>query len=133
MVTLTLSNVKDFMNRLLLTPTFDDWGFQGAEVIALTQYSIAGALNSRYLSEAERASRKTEGLLFSEVRKVLASIIKAGPHSFPDENGTGLSSFSSGRSYFHRCGILFDDDPFSRWSFKSHRGDIHASLLHGSQ
>lgn len=78
MVTLTLSNVKDFMNRLLLTPTFDDWGFQGAEVIALTQYSIAGTLNSRYLSEAERASRKTEGLLFSEVRKVLASIIKAG-------------------------------------------------------
>ena len=48
MLTLTIPNVKDFMNRLLLTPVFDDWGFQGAEVVALTQYSIAGTLNKRY-------------------------------------------------------------------------------------
>ena len=66
------------MNRLLLTPVFDDWGFQGAEVVALTQYSIAGTLNERYLNDTERASRSTGGLMFGEIRSILAGIVKAG-------------------------------------------------------
>lgn len=79
MITLSLSNVKDFMNRLLLQPTFDDWSFQGAEIIALTQYSISGTLNLRYLTEEERAARKNAGeLKYSEIRPILAGIVKGG-------------------------------------------------------
>lgn len=78
MITLQASNVKSFMNRLLLQPTFDDWGFQGADILALTQYSVSGTLNTRYLTENEKMERGDTELKFGEVRPILASIIKAG-------------------------------------------------------
>lgn len=79
MITLSLSNVKDFMNRLLLQPTFDSWGFQGAEIVALTQYSISGSPNLRYLTEEEKAACKNGGgLIYSDIRPILAAIVKAG-------------------------------------------------------
>ena len=66
------------MNRLLLSDTFDGWGFQGAEIVALTQYSVSGTLNTRYLTESERASHPDEMLRYSEVRGILSAIVKAG-------------------------------------------------------
>ena len=53
MIILKVTNIKAFMNRLLLQPVFDDWEFQGAEIAALTQYSVAGTINPRYLTDEE--------------------------------------------------------------------------------
>lgn len=78
MITLKIPNVKDFMQKLLLSPVFDEWGFQGAEVFALTQYSISGTLNGKYLTEEERAARSGTELRYKEIRSVLTSIIRSG-------------------------------------------------------
>ena len=78
MITLKAANIKAFMNRLRLQPTFDQWEFQGAEVIALTQYSISGTLNTRYLTEEEKSAREAPVMKYGEIRPILTSIIKAG-------------------------------------------------------
>lgn len=78
MIILKVTNIKAFMNRLLLQPVFDDWEFQGAEIAALTQYSVAGTINPRYLTDEEKKTRTNMALHFGEVRPILASIVRAG-------------------------------------------------------
>ena len=78
MITVQIPNVKEFMQKLLLTPTFDDWGFQGADVYALTQYSISGTLNGKYLTEEERSSRERTEIKYKEIRSILTSIVRGG-------------------------------------------------------
>ena len=78
MTTLQVADVRSFMNLLLLSDTFDSWGFQGASVTSLTQYTIDGSINTDYLTEEERKARGDRGLLFSEFRSVLTAIIRSG-------------------------------------------------------
>jgi hypothetical protein len=78
MTTLQVADVRAFMNLLLLSDTFDSWGFQGASVTSLTQYTIDGSINTDYLTEAEREARKDTGLVFSDFREVLTGIIRSG-------------------------------------------------------
>ena len=78
MTTLQVADVRAFMNLLLLSDTFDSWGFQGASVTSLTQYTIDGSINTDYLTETEREARKETGLVFSDFREVLTGIIRSG-------------------------------------------------------
>ena len=78
MTTLQVADVRAFMNLLLLSDTFDSWGFQGASVTSLTQYTIDGSINTDYLTEAEREASKETGLVFSDFREVLTGIIRSG-------------------------------------------------------
>ena len=63
MIILKVTNIKAFMNRLLIQPVFDDWEFQGAEIAALTQYSVAGTINPRYLTDEEKKKIWTQSFL----------------------------------------------------------------------
>lgn len=74
MVTLQIANVREFMAQLLLTDRFDDWGFEGADILALTKYSIAGEVNPKYFPEGSAP----EKILYREVRDTLTSIVKSG-------------------------------------------------------
>ncbi len=78
MTTLQVADVRAFMNLLLLSDTFDSWGFQGASVTSLTQYTIDGSINTDYLTETEREARKETGLVLSDFREVLTGIIRSG-------------------------------------------------------
>ena len=75
MTTLQVADVRAFMNLLLLSDTFDSWGFQGASVTSLTQYTIDGSINTDYLTEAEREARKETGLVFRSGRTPLRMTI----------------------------------------------------------
>lgn len=62
MIALELTNIKDFMNKLLLTDTFDHFLLQEASITGGATYLIDGHISQGYYTEEELEELHLEGL-----------------------------------------------------------------------
>lgn len=87
MIALELTNVKDFMNKLLKSETFDHFLLQEAVIISDATFSINGQITKGFYTEEELAANHLEGhriLPFSFLRNHCFDLIKGKktPSSF---------------------------------------------------
>ena len=87
MIALELTDVKDFMNKLLRSETFDHFLLQEAVITGAATYTINGQITKGFYNEEEIAEYHLEGmrfLPFSMLRKTCFDIIKGKktPSSF---------------------------------------------------
>lgn len=83
MIALEILEVKDFMNKLLCTETFDNFLIQETVITGNTTWSLDGKLNTDFYSEAELEEAGLIGmsyLPFSHVRTHCFNLIK-GKHT----------------------------------------------------
>lgn len=79
MIVLQLTNIKDFMNKLLLTDLFDHFLLSEATIQSHVTYVIDGHLTKGFLSDEELADEKLTGLdcvPFSMLRTNCYDLIK---------------------------------------------------------
>ena len=87
MIALELTDIKDFMNKLLRTETFDHFLLQEAVITGAATYTISGQITKGFYTEEEIAEQHLEGLLFlpfSMLRQSCFDLIKGKktPSSF---------------------------------------------------
>ena len=87
MIALELTNIKDFMNKLLLTDTFDHFLLQEASITGGATYLIDGHISHGYYSEEELEELHLKGLSilpYSLLRSKCFDLIKGRktPSSF---------------------------------------------------
>ncbi len=70
MIALNISEIKDFMNKLLCTETFDHFLLQEASICSNVNYHIEGAINQDFYSEDEMAELELTGLSFIPFGKI---------------------------------------------------------------
>ena len=78
-----LTEQKDFMNRLLCSPLFDNFLLSEASIHSAVNYEINGHLNPGFYSEEELAEQQLEGLSFlpyGRLRPVFFELIR-GKHA----------------------------------------------------
>ncbi len=77
MIALEISDIKGFMQKLLLEQLLDDFLVSHAEVIANTKYTISGSLNSDYYNSDELEIIGDRSLvLWKDIKPFIYSIIK---------------------------------------------------------
>lgn len=64
MIALELTDVKDFMNKLLRTETFDHFLLQEAVITGSATYSISGQITKGYYTEEELSEQHLNGMRF---------------------------------------------------------------------
>lgn len=64
MIALELTDVKDFMNKLLRTETFDHFLLQEAVITGAATYSISGQITKGYYTEEELSEQHLNGMRF---------------------------------------------------------------------
>ena len=87
MISLELTDIKDFMNKLLRTEVFDHFLLQEAVITGAVTHTINGQITKGYYNDEELAEQHLEGmrfLPFSALRKTCFDIIKGKktPSSF---------------------------------------------------
>ena len=87
MIALELTNVKDFMNKLLIGEVFDNFLLQEAQITGAGSLSLSGQITKGFYSEEELEEHKLSGLRFlpfSMVKKTAFEMIrgKKTPSSF---------------------------------------------------
>ena len=70
MIALKISEIKDFMNKLLCAETFDHFLLQEAAIYSNVNYHIEGSINQDFYSEEEQAELVLSGLSFIPFGKV---------------------------------------------------------------
>lgn len=79
MIALNLSEIKDFMNKLLCTDTFDNFLLREATISGSCMWDVDGNINVDFFSAEELAEHGLEGLSympFSHVRTQCFDLIK---------------------------------------------------------
>lgn len=79
MIALNLSEIKDFMNKLLCTDTFDNFLLREADIRNACMWNVDGSINTDFFSAEELADQGLEGLSympFSYVRTQCFDLIK---------------------------------------------------------
>ncbi|MBO5657256.1 MAG: hypothetical protein J6R94_03635 [Agathobacter sp.] len=87
MIALELTNVKDFMNKLLIGEVFDNFLLQEAQIQGAGSLSLSGQITKGFYSEEELGEQKLTGLRFlpfSLIKKTCLEMIrgKKTPSSF---------------------------------------------------
>ena len=87
MIALELTDIKDFMNKLLKAEVFDHFLLQEAVITGAATYTINGQITKGFFDEEELIEQHLEGLRFlpfSMLRKTCFDIIKGKktPSSF---------------------------------------------------
>ncbi len=107
MIALELTDIKDFMNKLLRTETFDHFLLQEAVITGAATYTINGQITKGYYTEEEITEHHLEGmrfLPFSMLRQSCFDLIKGKktPSSFrfvfllsPENQRKTISSIDS--------------------------------------
>lgn len=107
MIALELTDIKDFMNKLLRTETFDHFLLQEAVITSAATYTINGQITKGYYTEEELEEQHLSGmrfLPFSMLRSNCFDLIKGKktPSSFrfvfllsPDNQKKTLASMDS--------------------------------------
>lgn len=107
MIALELTDVKNFMNKLLREETFDHFLLQEAVIVGAVTYSISGQITKGFFQEEELIQQQLEGLRFlpfSALRRTCFDIIKGKktPSSFrfifllsPDNQKKTIASIGS--------------------------------------
>lgn len=79
MIALKISEIKDFMNKLLCSEMFDHFLLQEASIHGSVNYHIEGTLNQDFYSDEERSAQGLDGLTFTpfgHVRSQCFDLIK---------------------------------------------------------
>lgn len=79
MIALNISEIKDFMNKLLCTETFDNFLLKEATIQNSMTYSLDGTLNTDFFSSEELETAGLTGLAFlpyGQVRTQCFNLIK---------------------------------------------------------
>ena len=107
MIALELTDIKDFMNKLLRTETFDHFLLQEEVITGAATYTINGQITKGYYTEEEITEHHLEGmrfLPFSMLRQSCFDLIKGKktPSSFrfvfllsPENQRKTISSIDS--------------------------------------
>jgi len=120
MIALELTDVKDFMNKLLRTETFDHFLLQEAVITGAATYTISGQITKGYYTEDELTEHHLDNLRFlpfSMLRNNCFDLIKGKktPSSFrfvfllsPDNQRKTLTSMDSNFSENDITGIYIN-------------------------
>lgn len=111
MIAITIKNLKNFMNQLLLSDTFDRFQVSEVQITTFATFSIDGKLHHDFYEPEDSKERKDAGqkqILWGDIRNYCFSLIKGKrtPLSFKiifmfpkdetelliAENNTGLTS-----------------------------------------
>ncbi len=78
MISLTITEVKSFMAKLLAQNTFDNFILKEMELSTFINFTISGQLNEAFFTTEELQERgeHTHSVLWSEVRTIAFSMIK---------------------------------------------------------
>lgn len=77
MISLNVLEVKQFMAKLLMNSTFDNFLLRELELATFTNFTITGQLNEAFFSKEELEERKDKRyILWSEVRQAVYTMIK---------------------------------------------------------
>ncbi|MBP1755755.1 MAG: hypothetical protein H6Q59_2153 [Firmicutes bacterium] len=78
MISLTITEVKSFMAKLLAQNTFDHFILKELELSTFINFTINGQLNEAFFTDEELQERGTENrsVLWSEVRTIAFAMIK---------------------------------------------------------
>lgn len=79
MLALKITEVKDFMNHLLMMGTFDEFRLAAASIVRAYSVNIDGRISSQFYTEEERAMLGIENdryLRYAQMRPIVLSHIK---------------------------------------------------------
>ena len=76
MIALQITDLKAFMNTLLKSETFDDFGLQEATLQMAISYVIDGHINKDFFAGVDSNTPAFEFITYSEVRPTLFELIK---------------------------------------------------------
>ncbi len=77
MISLSITEVKSFMAKLLTNTTFDEYLLKELDLQSFTGFKITGQLNEAFFSKEELEERRDKTcVLWSEVRQVVYAMIK---------------------------------------------------------
>jgi len=74
MVALSITEVKEFMSKLLLSETFDSFQFIEGEIMTFATFTMDGYLQKEFFNDNELPDR--EYILWKDVREYCFSLIK---------------------------------------------------------
>lgn len=76
MIALTIEDLKVFMHKLLLSPTFDDFLIQEASLTTCARFHIDGLLQKDFFDSQPDEEEQRDYLYWKEIKEYIYSLIK---------------------------------------------------------